>query len=398
LRTTSKLIACLFLEILLLSGCATTGQKVEKNIAVTPSSHTALDSEIETAVIEMLGRLPTQVKDGRFVVLHEEVAAVSANDMSEHLFDAINSFLKLHNAHGGKPIGPLTVTKNMYDLNLKSSADDIAHNAKTWEDMGAKLLILYSWSDDNNSDITIAIKAYDIKNGGHEIAVSRRNIAKDDQIRKLLGEKLPGSLTVKSPDLNATLYCDNVFCGEIGKEGKTVEIKYGGHSIKVDKSGYKSFYKDIEINERENKYLNVGFVSANSALPIAFLSNAVIPMSASWIYGPRLGVTKHSVQLNTISALIFYIAAGMYIVDMNQKGYLTKDSKNRAETWKSIELISAAGSYGVCLISGFMVGAQYMNDNKRGIELTASPPSLPYLLSFQHTANKNNMVVLSFQF
>jgi hypothetical protein len=394
---------CLFiLCCIYLTGCGTT--KFQSPIMQKPPVEGRLDRAIEEMADSLRGKLFTSNEIYEITLVDAFKEGGGATYLEEHITLTLRGILGTKIVDGGPRIKLLDrdlIRENMSVFGLKVNASDIYQNADKWDNMGFKIPVIVYWTDANEESIKITLEVFDIKKHGQRIYSIFRGVPKDDQIRKLMGEKLPGTLFIKSPDHDARVFCDSEDKGQVGKNGLLIDVPYGNHFIQVEKEGYKPFAKSIWMHEGGSERLAIKFTSPSDAQLSAFLVNAVVPMSATFIYGPRMGTKRSSIAFNKISAGLFYVSGSLFLIDYfgghRSKGdYLTEGNYDTYKNIKDIELYCTLGFYALNLISGIAVGADYQINNRKGIEIIHGDGG--YKPNFGHYGARSSYNLLSIKF
>ncbi|MGB8657733.1 MAG: PEGA domain-containing protein [Candidatus Zixiibacteriota bacterium] len=384
-------------------GCGTT--RIQTPIIQKPTIEGHLDKNLEGIADSLLSQVFTENKSYRTYFIDVFAQDGRPSDLEEHITQTLRDILST-NTFDGKPKVKLRLRdatrENMSIHDLRATASDIYKNADIWANLGTDIVMLGYWTKVDEESIKIAVEVCDIRKHGERICGISKEILKDDQIRKLMGEKFPGTLFVKSPDHDARVLCDLEDKGQVGKKGLLIDVPYGNHFVQVEKEGYKPFAKSIWMPERGSEGLKVKFTSPSGAPLSAFLVNAIVPMSATWTYGRRMDSKKGSIAFNTISAGLFYVSGSLFLIDHfgghKSKGdYLTEGNYDTYRKVKKVELYCTLGFYALNLISGIVVGVDYQNSNRKGVEITnenvgyANP-------DYRKARNSPNMIWIKFSF
>jgi hypothetical protein len=282
-------------------------------------------------------------------------------------------------------------------LQLSPQNFSMERDADGWRKMGAKIVLLVYWNRPNGGAIEITFQLYDIRKP-RSVCTLIETLPVDDAIRRLIGERLPGTLYVKSRQ-SAVLSVDYQNHGKVGPSGVTLEVPYGDHIIRVEKTGYEPFVKAIWIEERTVNRIETEFVSSTATHAWAFLANMIVPATASLICYSKVGKNNEAIQFNLANATLFYTVAGMFSIDyFSGKHYLTKESYNRYRLYRNIELYSAAGFYALNVVSGYLVGNEYYKRSKRGIEVSHIAKDGNLMLGFQTDIHNNRLLVVRYVF
>lgn len=226
-----------------------------------------------------------------------------------------------------------------------------------------------------NNSIRIEIGIFDLKSGKFIFEINKV-IEKDNKIRRLMGEKIPGKLIVKTYPSGSQVYVDSELKGETNKNGLQMIIPPGTHNLKIQNTGFSNFYKTIYIDEDGYNELKVKFAEDNLAPIKCVLASAIIPGMGGWIYGSPTtaeGVERPIQDMwLTSSATVFYVSAGLYAWDEFSKepDFFSSKHKDQFNGVKNIELYIAIGAYVVNLVSSYIVGNEYKNRNRTAKEVS----------------------------
>ncbi len=387
-------VFALFCLVLSYAGCG--GPKtLRAPVPYESQNEYTVDDVITEMVTEACSRLQTEGAKGRVALLD----CYSASGKSTSLEGRISNVLLAkfsECATSGRTsfsiVQPQVIASNMAALDLSARAANIKNNADTWKRLGVQMVASCRWLPNPNESIKVIFEFFDVSSGGRQIFTIERTLEKDDDLRKLLGEKLPGMLIVESETAGSRVYVDGEFKGEITSDPISFEVPYGTHSLRIDRSGHKSFSKSVTIEERESEYLKVKFTQSHLAPMNSALLSALLPGLALAVYGPEAKDNVASAS-HGIAAALFYTAAICWVVDESKDDpFLTRDNDDRYKTIKNIELYTALGAYVGNIITGWFVGNEYRKETKRGVEIMAQ--EIPDRLIFYADRSHNGDMIL----
>lgn len=396
---------CLFiLCCIYLTGCGTT--KFQSAIMQKPPIEGQLDRNIEEMADSLQSKLFTGNETYEIALADAFKEGGGVTDLEERITETLQEILNTEIVKGKSNIKLWRrdlLKENMSAFGLWPRASEIYQNADKWENIGVKILMVGYWIDTKEDSVKITVDVFNIKKHGERIYSISKKVFKDDQVRKLMGEKLPGTLFVTSPDHDAKVLCDSENKGQIGKKGLLVDIPYGEHLIQIEKDGYKPFAKSIWMSEKGSERLEVKFTSPSGAPLSAFLANAVLPMSATWTYGPRMGAKRSSIAFNTFSAGLFYVSGSLFLIDhfgghQSKGDYLTEGNYDTYKKVKKVELYCTLGFYALNLISGIVVGVDYQNSNRKGVEVIHGNVSYRSNLDRYSARSSYDLISMKFSF
>lgn len=213
-------------------------------------------------------------------------------------------------------------------------------------------------------------------NTGSKITNVTKEIERDNKIRRLLGEKIPGELLVKTHPSGTEVYLDSDRQGITTSNGLTLKVPPGNHNIRVDKSGYVSFKKNLYMPEDGFKKIEVKFEEDNAAPLKCMLASAIMPGLGGVFYGsPKTvkGVKRPRADAwLATSATTFYVVGFLYVWDefVEEPNFFSSKHQKEFDQWKNAELYIAIGAYAVNLISSIAVGSEYTKRNRTAKELS----------------------------
>ena len=371
----------------------------------------SLDETISDIIDEICFKLSTDGKNKRIVLLEcfnqdhlvteidEYVSAVGKSKMGVCCSRKDNK-LRL--------IKENLIREYIAKMDLSAVPEDIISEAEKWEKLGAEIVISSRWQvqhdeslwqGQHDESLEFIYEVIDTKAGGKRLFSVVQTVTLDDTLRKLMGQKLPGSLAIECRSSDAKVYVDGDFKGEIGSEGTVLEVPFGTHSLRIDKNGYTSFAKHFQITERSIEHVKVKFTQSYSAPVKGMISNAILPGSASIWYSKRLGVNNGAAAANGIIALLFYTAGTMWAIDnFGSTNFLTKEDLDKHNEIKNIELYSTLGCYISSVITGWIVGNEYRKVSKRGIEYSDSGIGSNAVFYVTSNAQQKNMFRIGVMF
>lgn len=375
----------LMLSLFCLSGCAATtpGPSVSRFIGETGNlKDSASADEITTAVEAMLDSVYVSVFSARqrndVYVLETLENERVAKAMKSHVASSLTKILTARASDkraGEKVLAKTLIEENMRAFGLEATEQDMKRNADVWEDIGVDLLMIPDWSPQTDDLVNLTLEVFDVHRQGQRVFSIVKTVKKDEQIRKLMGEKLPGTLLVYSNDPDATVYLDSRNIGKMGKSGMLLEIPYGSHTVIIEKEGYRDLERSISMPEKGRMELIVKFQAPSAAAFGIFVLNAVLPMSAALICDGKVGKRETGVALNGLSGLLFYGFGISYLSDFLDKHdsaeqYLDKKNYERRKRIMHAELYGTMICYGLNLMTGLIVSSDYQISNRKVIDVT----------------------------
>lgn len=363
----------LLLLLVMVEGCAS-NKRFQIPVSEEPRYVHFIDDIISDMVDEVCLKLAADGKKKRVVLLECFCEECPVTDLDGHVslvgrsqfgrcFSKKNSKLKLFKED--------LIRDNMAQMDLSAIPEDIKNKASKWKKLGAGVVISSRWRSRQDDSLEFIYEVIDTKAGGELLFSVVRTVAQDDSLRKLMGQKLPGSLAVECKSSEAEVYVDGEFKGVIESGGIVLEVPFGPHSLRIDKKGYTSFAKHIEMSERGVEHIKVKFSQSSSAPVKGMLLNALLPGSANLKYSKKVGIKNNAVVASGFFALSFYTTGIMWAIDnFKSNDFLTKKDQDRHNTIKNIELYATLGSYIGNVAAGWLVGNAYRKVSKRGVEYT----------------------------
>ena len=205
---------------------------------------------------------------------------------------------------------------------------------------------------------------------GVGIAAGSVRIQKDELALKLMGKKLPGTLSIISNGIS-TLYIDNEYYSVISEKIE-LTLPPSSYSIRIEKNGFSPYRGIIQIGEKEYKKLEVEFSRPYIAPVKSLIAGAVIPgLELSW-YGR--GSNDNSVWIDRLCVFGFYISGSMAAYDIYKRpnNFLTKADEDSYNEIVKTEMITATGFYVAHLVASVFVGYDFMERNSFGREINQS--------------------------
>ncbi len=297
-----------------------------------------------------------------------------------------------------KLLQPDLIRTTMAVMELSPRSSNIMSNAKQWVRLGARIVGTSHWVQLSEQSLKIVMEFYDVGAGGQQLFSVERTMTKDDAVRRLMGERLPGQLVVESPSNGAKVYVDGGYKGTLGGSPLSFEVPYGSHGLRVEKEGFKAFSKSVFIQERGSESAKVKFTQAHTAPLKGMFLSAVAPGSASLVYENRVGLKNPAISANGALAVLFYCGAIAWVIDDQSKNdFLVEKGRHDYETIRNIELYSTLGLYLGNVITGWLVGNEYRKVSKRGVEYTAND-SNPHLFVYSASNTQATMLKLAISF
>lgn len=257
----------------------------------------------------------------------------------------------------------------MAKMDLSAMPEDITSKAKKWKNLGVGIVISSSWRLRYDKSVDFTYEVVDTEAGGERLFSVVRTVPQDDALRKLMGQKLPGSLAVECKSSDAKVYVDGNLKGIVGSEGGIFEVPFGSHSLRIDKKGYASFSRHFRMSERGVEHVKVKFTQSHSAPVKGMFLNAAIPGVANLLYSKKLGGGNREVAVSGVFAGLFYISGTMWAIDhFKSHEFLTKEDSDKHNMIKNIELYTTIGMYVGNVVAGWFVGDAYRKVSKRGVE------------------------------
>jgi len=188
-------------------------------------------------------------------------------------------------------------------------------------------------------------------------------ISKDKDVLKLLRRQIPGRLKVVVDNGEADVTVGGKTYPSIGRAGTTVALPKGYYTLQVTKPGYLPLEKNIYIPEDGFETVRATVVSAGGSRVVGSLvMGSILPGLPILVYPEA--AREH--PLAGTSALLFWISAPMFVIDHTKKPVmLTKNSQDKYNTWKNIEMYTAIGSYVLNVIGSILIGAAEEQRSKR---------------------------------
>lgn len=279
---------------------------------------------------------------------------------------------------------------NMKAHQLKSNEADIKQNYAKWNTIGVDLILIGYWRSIPADSIRIDLEMYDIAQSGSRVFSGSQTVLKDFVIKKILNEKIPAMLMIKSRDHGTTAYIDSYQMGKITKKGIKKDVGGGEHTVRVEHKDYGTFSGVFYVPENEIKTVTVKCTAPYSATAKAFLWSAFLPGSAGFKYDHKISRNKGWAYVNMMSAGLLYATAIVYIFDSDEsRGWFTKERTDRFDRLKDIELGAGGGLYLLNLISGYILGYEYMRENRQIVEVAAINAANRISFGIQPTGRDN---------
>ena len=306
---------------------------------------------------------------GRAVIMPLE----GAKSPTRALDDVVQFFTAQWTAHAGASAADPTTSAELLGGMLLEKTDllnDEYRNAFL-STAGADVLVLTAvLPEESDLCIVITFCRFD-----QEAVRKKVTVEKTDDLRRYLGEPIPGTLIVRAPD-DARITADGSFLGTGGSPLRC-RLAPGQHEIRVTKTDFPPHTRTLRMMP-ESQVEMVVRQKDNSAAPVlALLSSAVLPGLGAAVYGRP--ATEQAVQqlpeaVTFASALLFYVAATMWIVDETKEvDFLSRKSSDRYESIKKGELYCAGAAYAVNLVASFIVGKQYAEKNRQLVSSVDRP-------------------------
>lgn len=204
---------------------------------------------------------------------------------------------------------------------------------------------------------------------GVGFAAGSVRILKDELVTKLMGKKLPGELTIETDGVSS-LYLDGEYYSSVDRK-LTLSLPPSSYSIRLEREGFRPYKGSISIREKEQKNLQIEYITYYAAPFKSFLAGAILPgLELGW-YG---GYGDGWETLDGISLVGFYIAGGMFAYDQIKNGNNLSDPVDEAHFHdrQDERLKIAAGCYLLHLIASVGVGFDFMSENRFGREINSS--------------------------
>lgn len=349
-----------------------------------------IQSELEYMLDSLFAEVLTEPKIYKVALLDIINKDGKISELDSYLSRIIYESLDQNKTLKIKMLDRELVRRNVYDFGLRPEAKNIVSNTSLWKGMGVSIILIGWWSNLDLQTFRIRLEAYNLESNSTRATYCDRVLEKTYFLAALMGERIPGALVIKSESRDATVTCDRKNYGLLADGWKVIELPVGTHEVRIDKVGYKSIIMDVTIAEGDIKPMHVKFVSPSSAPLAAFAVNAMVPMSASWIYGPSTGFGKFSVVLNLASSSLFYLSAALTAIDSRGSHYFTGNSYER---YKDEERYATAGLYVLNLLSGYLVGRDYRNVNKRGTEVVERSGRIPVSISLACSSEETGILM-----
>lgn len=232
---------------------------------------------------------------------------------------------------------------------------------------------------------------------GVGFAAGSVRILKDELATKLMGKKLPGELTIVTDGVSS-LYLDGEYYSTVDRQ-LTLSLPPSSYSIRLEREGFKPYKGSISIREKEQKNLQIEYVTHYGVPFKSFVAGAILPgLELGWYGG--YGDGWHILDGLSVSA--FYIAAGMYIYSDAKKrpsepsgsfDQVLWDQYNRDEETfqneQNTKVLIVTGSYLIHLLASIGVGYDFMENNKYGREINSSSYSGRNRISYQYPTSSN---------
>ncbi len=257
-------------------------------------------------------------------------------------------------------------------------------------------------------DIKMNMRLVETETGVGFAAGSVR-ILKDELATKLMGKKLPGELTIVTDGVSS-LYLDGEYYSTVDRQ-LTLSLPPSSYSIRLERDGFKPYKGSISIREKEQKNLQIEYVTHYGVPFKSFVAGAILPgLELGW-YGSSNGSGWQ--VLDGFALAGFYVAGGMYLYnDAKKRPEPPSGSFNQSDVdqfnsdeltfqnEQNTKLLIFAGSYFIHLLASVGVGYDFMDNNKYGREINSSGYSDRNRLSYQYptTANPYHRVGYSIRF
>jgi len=395
-----KLLMLFLLTGLIISGCGTARHKA---IGEADESYR---NPVENVLLNMSGSLREKISPDEgsanvaILDIFNESGRVTAMDstLTGFLYDIFESDYEAGKA-GLIIIDRELLGINMHEFDLKSTATDIERNFAVWKDINVDYVILGYWDEVGGEKIHMTLDIHDISKAGAIVFTISDTLTKNDQVHRLMGQKIPGTLYIKAQGHDIYAFIDGVPKGAVGKTERAFTLSPGNHSVRFKKDGFGSFTKSIRISEKDSEHLAVGATQPAGALTGSFITSAFLPGLAGLTYRPKLKHHRGWITLNLISAVFFYAGAVSVIVDNNKsRSWLTEKDADRFENIRAIEIISTATAYLLNLITGQIIGYEYMVQNRRLEEISRAGPEDRFLLTITQNRCNDKLLVISYEF
>lgn len=263
---------------------------------------------------------------------HEEIAQFINSDFS-NILQNINDITVFDNNHF------LTIINSMRISQKDINDPEIRKEFVKYSNCQA---ICNGIMQTDNDKVYIEVKITDLLT--NEIILSMTNsIPKTNEIKMLLGEKVPGLLTVNTNPENGMVYINSEFRGNTVNNTLTMTLDEGNYDLNITKVGYPKFNKSIFIEPNKSKTINVQFIIDETYPMKALLSTAILPGFLGEKYRGNYTTNRSVAQyIYYTSAWVLYISGWNYY-----------------KTNKSSSLGIAIGSYTINLITAYIAGSDY---------------------------------------
>jgi len=373
-------------------GCGTTSSVRKFD---TPSG-SQLDKGLDDIVFQMSNQIPASKKPVKIFITEFVNLDNQNSDLERYLIEKFTT--KLATASEFKVLESGQLNKVLSQLRIKlSELTDPLFRKEFGEQSGADAIFDGTTQEFKSQKVVrINTRLVDIKTED-EIATFGIDIEKDKQVMRLLGEKLPGQLIVLTHPKDTEVYLNSELAGKTSSGGLVVEIPYGSHSIRIDKSGFRSFTKQIFMEEDNYKKLEVKFEADEAAPFKCFFTNAILPGWGLALYGKskleKGSDFSNAGAWNFLSIFGFYTVGVFFAVDELAKkdNFLTERQKERYDTIKDVEFKTMLGLYAVNLLTSFAVGSDYSKRNRTAKEVEYTEMQKKF--SFNPTIINNNQQI-----
>jgi hypothetical protein len=238
---------------------------------------------------------------------------------------------------------------------------------------------------------------------GNRIGETSKDVEKDNVIRKILGEKIPGKLAIKAHPGKSEIYLDSEPIGTLTTSWLVLQVATGNHAVRIEKSGFESYSKSIYVLEDGFEKIEIMFEKDDFAPLKCGLVSAAVPGLGGLFYGSSKrakGVERSGAGgLLASSAVIFYIAGFFYAFDeFNKPNFYSSSHQKTYSGWKNAELFTAIGAYALNIVFSFEVGFEYKKRSRTAREVSLAKDKSRFVYSVEPSANEGDLVLFPTNF
>jgi hypothetical protein len=361
--------------------------------------------KLDTAIKQMFEGIEQQVsQNGKpLKIFITDITSLynQENNLDKYIADQfvnnLSSSLKFHvidRIKLDKLLGDMRI--NLNNLNDPRIRDEFANQSEADA--------LFFGSSDASSKDTIRINAWILGlHPGRIVAEISMEVGKDNSLRKLLGEKIPGKLLVKAHYSHAEVYLDDERMGILERDSLLVSVAPGYHTVRINKSGFESYNKSFYMLENGFEKIEIKFKKDIFAPLNCVLASTIVPGLGEFFYGgtktPQ-GVESPADGLLICSAMTFYIVGFFYIFDefVSKPNFYSPAHQKKYNRWKNAEQYITVGAYTLNILSSINVGREYKKRNQKAIEVSLERGNSSVVYSHEPIVHKGIQANINFYF